>query len=70
MFFDSKVDNGGLGGYLRGVVRVTQLGGDVEAEVIVILYLLVSKTQDGRSACITRVGNESKTLSNSEISQI
>ena len=42
LFFDRKVDNGSLSRDLRGVVGVTHLGGDVESEVRVVLYLLVS----------------------------
>lgn len=46
LLLDSKVDDGGLGGNFRRVVRVAQPGGDVEAEVWVVLDLLVSQTND------------------------
>lgn len=42
LFFNSKVNNGGLSGNLWCVVRVAQFGGDVETEVIVVLDLLVT----------------------------
>ena len=44
LFFDSKVCDGSFGGDLWCVVRVAQFGSDVETEVWVILYLLVSNT--------------------------
>lgn len=43
LLFDSKVDNGGLGGDLGRVVGVTQLSGDVESELWVVLNLFVSQ---------------------------
>ena len=42
LLFDSKVDNGGLCGDLRSVVRVAELSGDVEPEVLIVLNLLIS----------------------------
>ena len=43
LFFDCKVDNGGLGGDFRSVVRIAQFGCDVEFEVRVVLDFFVSK---------------------------
>ena len=53
LLLDSKVDDGSLGGGLRGVVGVEQTGGDIEAEVCIVLYLLVTQLQDIHTTCST-----------------
>lgn len=42
LLLDSKIDDGGLGGDLGGVVRVGQLGGDVESELWAVLHLFIT----------------------------
>lgn len=51
LLLDSEIDDGGLGGNLWSVVGVAELGGDVETEVVVVLNLLVSQTDDVSSTC-------------------
>ena len=42
ILLDGEVDDGGLGGDLGRVVRVRELGADVEPEMWVVLHLLVA----------------------------
>ena len=61
MFLHSEVDDGRLGGDLRGVVGVAKLGCDVELEVWVKLHLLVSKTnQQPISYVVIKTQHEAK----------
>ena len=52
LFLYSKVDYGRLGRDLRRVVRVTELGGDVELELRAEFYLLVSQLNYQTVACV------------------
>jgi hypothetical protein len=44
-----EVDDGGLGGDLGRVVRVAQLGRDVEPEVLAVVQLLVTQPDNNQS---------------------
>ena len=46
LLFDSEVDDGALCGDLWRIVWVAEFGGDVEAEIIVVLNFLVSQSDD------------------------
>lgn len=43
LFFNSKVDDGGFGRDLRGVMWIGQFGGHVETEFWTVFHLLVSQ---------------------------
>lgn len=45
LLLDSKVDDGCLCTNLRCVVRIGQLGGDVETELRAVLHLFITQLQ-------------------------
>ena len=65
LLLHSKVNNGCLGRDLRGVLRVAQLGCNVELEVWVKFHLLISKFDDQAVTCMKQERASISTLDNS-----